>query len=446
MGFKWFNTRWLFSTERKQLLKERIAEQDLKNALLSKKIEEKEQQATLPYKKIIYNGENITVILQDNTKISKNGISNDLFLQMRGAATEGLLIRLLEPSPKLKTEQNAYTPEEIKEVSNSAVILKDNPDFEFEGNNIYLKNVKLPLVPIVLATFIEILEKEEVELSNKYEALKNFWMWLALNPIESSRQDCLTFVKNNDISINQDGMLELYRKVVNVGNKDKALVEFISEQYFKIKKWKKAPSSYEVFKIETGDERKMYKLGKCEDFLNQEYIAVLEGNLEELYLNIPNMVENIYTDNHTHSKIIKIGQIYREDEDNIDLDNSRSCSRGLHLGSRSFGFDSFGDTGVMALVNPSKVRSVPNHESNKMRVSEMFIVGTVDFEDYENHIDSGDLISYSSDYSVLSIEELEEQLKNKTFDKLSCQENIVSVPISNVVDIKNALKARIVNI
>ena len=43
-------------------------------------------------------------------------------------------------------------------------------------------------------------------------------------------------------------------------------------------------------------------------------------------------------------------------------------------------FDSFGDTGVIALVNPMFVRSVPVSDANKMRVSEMFLTKIADKE------------------------------------------------------------------
>ena len=76
-------------------------------------------------------------------------------------------------------------------------------------------------------------------------------------------------------------------------------------------------------------------------------------------------------------------------------------------------FNGFGDTGVMCLVNPMFVRSVPTSECNKMRVSEMFIVGTMDLGDYESHVDSGDLNDYSDQYFKESVAELEEQLKEE---------------------------------
>jgi len=454
---KWFNFSWFRSPEREALDKLKVKEQELTNGIFQKRLDKMSVQVTWkpPYKKLLYTNGKITVVMEGGVVINAVG-DGELFQKVKDAYTEDQVRTLLIPVPEVKeTIKEEYTQEEIAFVQDNLSIIKKHQDFEQIGDDIFLKGVALPLVPIVLASFIEILEKKAaiplfsidsigetqklVVLQEQFEALKMFWRWTALNPIESSRRDLLSFVKNNDISITLNGMLELYRRVVNVGSTDKALVTFVGEQYFKVKKNKKSPKNYFVWLKDDGS----YLLSTDD---RPSGIEKIEGNLAELYTSLNTMAENIYTDAHTRTKIIKIGEVYREDEDKIDLDNSRSCSAGLHVGSRSFMFNGFGDTGVLALVNPSKVRSVPNHECNKMRVSEMFIVGAVDLGEYSSHVDSGDLADYSQEYFNASVEELEQQLKDKTFEKLSCQENVPVVSISNIIDIKNALKERIVTI
>jgi hypothetical protein len=170
------------------------------------------------------------------------------------------------------------------------------------------------------------------------------------------------------------------------------------------------------------------------------------GNLETLYNGLPSMQENHFTDNHTHKMTIKIGEVYKEDEDKIDLDNTVSCGAGLHVGSRSFMFGSFGDTGVLALVNPSKVRSVPRHECNKMRVSEMFIVGVVSLEDYSKGIDEGNVNDFSQEYFNTSAAELKSQVDTLSFAGLSCQGNVPALSLLDMQSIKDVLMSKVLSV
>jgi len=100
----------------------------------------------------------------------------------------------------------------------------------------------------------------------------------------------------------------------------------------------------------------------------------------------------------------------------------------------------------MALVNPMKVRSVPLADSYKMRVSEMFIVGVMPLEEYSKDIDDGVLADYSNEYFNESVKELEEQLATKSYEKLSCQDNVPALAIVDIKSITESLKARIVKI
>ena len=442
MAFKFFSFDWFRSEERKELDRLLIEGQVMKNALLSREIcKESKVKILRPYRKLLYSNDNITVVFNSAEILSKSGVSIEIYELVKAALTEQEIVDILYKRMIVKD----FSGEEKDIIDSNSHILHGNKDFVFFGGSIQLSGVNLPLAPVVLASFIELEERrigkfETEGIEDKYEALKMFWKWTALNPIESSREDLLAFVKKNDISITKEGMLELYRRVISVGSTNKKLVDFISSEYFKIKKWKKSPKNYWVSKEDDGT----YTLWDHE--VKPDGIGSVEGNLEKLYLDIPNMTENSYTDAHTRTKDIRIGQVYKEDENKIDLNNNVSCGAGLHCGSRSFGFDGFGDTGVMVLVNPCKVRSVPNHDSNKMRVSEMFIVGVVSLKDYEEHVDSKDMVDFSQEYLNLSVEELEEQLKTKSFSGLSCQNNVPAISIKDIESIKNSLKNKIIKI
>ncbi len=58
-------------------------------------------------------------------------------------------------------------------------------------------------------------------------------------------------------------------------------------------------------------------------------------------------------------------------------------------------FDGFGNVGVLALVNPMFVRSVPYYECNKMRVSEMMIVAKLNVEDYKKSVSDEEMNDFS---------------------------------------------------
>ena len=299
-----------------------------------------------------------------------------------------------------------------------------------------------------MAYFISLLENinntsninEINNLKEEFNALLMFTFWLLLNPIESSRNDCLTFIKKNDIRLTSNGLLVCYRKVVSRGSNNKELIKFISENYFKIKKWKKSTKNYNVH---YGESTGYFLMGLANNDHQGSNDKSFIGNLHELYQNLHTLKENTYTDNHTKTKTIKIGSIYKEDEDRIDLDNTIPCSSGLHIGSKQFMFDSFGDTGVIALVNPMFVRSVPVVDAHKMRVSEMFIATIADKEEFDN---LNELIDFSTEYCSSTLEDLQIELSNKVFEKLSCQNNLPITSLKEIIDITKILNERIIKV
>lgn len=106
-------------------------------------------------------------------------------------------------------------------------------------------------------------------------------------------------------------------------------------------------------------------------------------------------------------------------------------------------FDSFGDTGVIALVNPMFVRSVPVADAHKMRVSEMFLATIADKEQFDN---LNELIDFSTEYCSNTLEDLQMELSNKVFEKLSCQDNLPITSLKEIIDITKVLSERIVKV
>lgn len=465
MKFSLFSFQWLSSEERK-LKKEELQLKKAELALKEREITRQEPEVlqkefmeqvmaapVKPFKSVRVIGQTCMVVLNDGTTLSKN--DPELIGYVRQAQNEEEVIALFT-----KTEAAVEEDEEERQlVAANLDILRGHEDFVVEGDRAKLKGVNLWIPSIVLASFIELLEKiqdwqnifdtvgaegHEVEdmenLYKQYEALKMFWYWTALNPIESSRDSLIEFIKKNDITITTNGLLLMYRRVVKKKNKSNhELVQFISNQYAKIKKWKKSPKNYWVWTTDSG-------ILELREYNGSNGIETNHGNLEQLYLDLPTMQSHSYTDGHTRTKDIRVGQVYKEDEEKIDLDNNVSCGAGLHVGSKSFGFSGFGDVGVIALVNPMYVRSVPNHECSKMRVSEMFIAAVAELDEYEELVEDSTILDYSKEYCSQSIEELAEMLEKKSVEKLACQGNFPAISVLDVQAIKDMLRERIVKI
>ena len=408
--------------------------------------------------KILYNTntKNIDVILKNGNTLS-GIVEKEVYAQIKECNDELVLVNLLSPPKKIEEENGSDFDIEVEKIITPLInILSSNSNFEIENNKVYLKGIKSIAIPIsIVAEFIRLHSEINYykyqslystpvkEYKEEFDALLMFTFWLLLNPIESSRNDCLDFVKKNDIQLTSNGLLVCFRKVVSTGNEKKELIKFISENYFKKKKQKKSAKNYSIYFSDDFEGYKIIKTNKiCQIEFQDRNHSVL-GNLHELYQNLHTLKENTYTDNHTKTKIIKIGSIYKEDEDRIDLDNTIPCSSGLHIGSKQFMFDSFGDTGVIALVNPMFVRSVPVVDAHKMRVSEMFIATIADKEEFDN---LNELIDFSTEYCSSTLEDLQIELSNKVFEKLSCQNNLPITSLKEIIDITKILNERIIKV
>lgn len=139
--------------------------------------------------------------------------------------------------------------------------------------------------------------------------------------------------------------------------------------------------------------------------------------------------KDVFTDAHTKTMKIKIGEVVSIPRDQCDEDGSRDCSKGLHVGSPDFigiekgdGYDKttgqigtgytayqshsyYGDQPIIAFVNPMHVVSVPESETRKLRCCEYypFKITTpqevIDIEDSHYFI-------FENDYKKLELEQL----------------------------------------
>lgn len=440
---KWFKFNWFSSKEREQLLLEKkeleqkiedLSSQSdkLKSDLEFEKVKNEYASlaSTKPYKNLYYIGDNLTVVSHDGNVITQLGVSKDLYDKIVSASSFDEIIKMLAPVESLKETETNF------DLSPYTSILDNHKDFEKVEKGYIFKGVNLVIPSPILSSFIEIIETNKDE---EYQALKMFWLKLALNGMEQSRNDLLNFVRKNDVRITRNGNLILYRRVVSKASVKTGLTEFISNSYYEIKKKrKKSPKNYDVYQDSS------YFLQHV-DSLKQKKGKRL-GNLEQLYKNPDLNKENVFTSWHNKNKhTIKVGQIYSIQEDEINTNNGLCAAGGLHAAAVDYNYSGFGDTPVVVLINPSKTITVPKNETGKLRTTEMF-VACINNKPHGVHFDDSSLSAFDEEYNNITVMQLEEALKNKSYSVASVEDYISPITIPDIEKIKEMLKQRFVKI
>lgn len=435
----WFKAMWLTSKEREVL----------KLAKLRESQPAEQQQTSQPINvnpwKIIYSNKNVTVIFKDGFTLSKSEVDKELLDKVKDAGTKAEIEELLigKRVPETKAIE---TKEEIQQVKDNLYVFRNHKDFIVTGDKLYLKGVNLAIPSPVVFSFIELIEKMSVSkdryLADKYRALKMFWLKLAYNSIEQSRNDLISFVKANDVQISGNGNLILYRRIESSDKQvDKTLTKFVSTVYFERKKQKKStthPRNYVVVKGPKG-----FEIVK-ENTLNSKDPNIV-GNLERLYKGLDTLEENSF---HSHwsgkdgQLPIKIGAIYKIPETDINLNNGVCAAGGLHAANVNYDYSGYGDMPVVVLVNPSKAITVPVNDMGKIRTTEMF-VACVNDKPRGTHFDEDGLSMFDDEYHDLSIKELEDALSTRNFNPICIQKEVPAISLIDLNNITKMLKQRV---
>lgn len=96
----------------------------------------------------------------------------------------------------------------------------------------------------------------------------------------------------------------------------------------------------------------------------------------------------VYTDHHSHSTRIEIGNMVTLDRNKCDCDSNVECSRGLHCASvKWLKKNYFGSVGLACLVNPVDVVAVPhNSKYGKLRTCAYLPMEIIDYDSNDNVI------------------------------------------------------------
>lgn len=98
--------------------------------------------------------------------------------------------------------------------------------------------------------------------------------------------------------------------------------------------------------------------------------------------------ENVFTDHHSHTFKIRIGEMVTMDRDKCDTVQENTCSTGLHIGGRGWlKKNYYGDTGLACLINPADVVAVPPYDNyGKLRTCAYLPMCIIHYDETSNVI------------------------------------------------------------
>lgn len=361
ISLSWFKE--VFRSEKeKEKEKLQIEEQELKNQILKRELAVMPEPYSglkmiqKPYLNLKLVNNVLTIILNDGNILSKPNASQEDFNKARIATSEEELFKIASSTDGLEDRRKEQA--EAKRVENlikGLDVLKASDDFIVEGNSVYLKGISRSLPSLLVERFVEIISKleglpfEDKYLNEEYQALKRFFLWCCLNPRIEVADKLYGFLVENSFRITKQGFFTALRNVVTV-EKDNELVKFVSNSYNKVKAvWKKKPVDYYVWQEDDGEYTFSKQGGDQSDGISK-----FHGNLQDLYLDLPNMAENRFTDAHTQTFDIRIGQVVSMPMEDCSWSTADCAHAGLHFTSNHINYVGCGDTSVLVLINPIK--------------------------------------------------------------------------------------------
>lgn len=284
-----------------------------------------------------------TGILNGNIFVSENLTTEQVKTLTSSNVTEEEIIEIFNPRLSEIRKSN-------KQVQELAGVLLESGLFEEKNSSYYRVGNPISVPKMLLEKYRDIL------FNGKYadfsrEALDNFWLKCSLNPNVYARENLFEFLQRWEFVITPKGYVVTYRNANLKQEGNKELHDFIATNYTKIKGQKKAPKNYVVYECAyTG-----YQLVKDEADYNWTCI----GNLQELYNNLSSLSETVYTDAHSGTTKIRIGEVVSIPLGKCDL-SQEECSAGLHTASSGWlKKNYYGSVGLVCLVNPMNIVSVP---------------------------------------------------------------------------------------
>ena len=156
--------------------------------------------------------------------------------------------------------------------------------------------------------------------------------------------------------------------------------------------------------------------------------------------------EGVYTDHHSHTFKIKIGEMVTMPREKCDCDSSVSCSQGLHIGGKGWLKQNYyGNTGLACLINPADVVAVPHIDDyGKLRTCAYLPIEVIEYDKNKDviplDVEDGFDCSYVTKVIYEGITGTEDSPykiiipKVSGIDKESIQDKLLDIAMKCVVD------------
>jgi hypothetical protein len=454
---KLFSLNWFKSKKQEELQNLKVEEQQLKNALLYKKLNETEEVSVppvapnKPYKKVKLVNNVLTVLLYDGTILSKSNASADDYYTVKDAYTEDEILSVMVVK-EIKEERIAKAKEyeKAKALNKGIHILAYTGDFTVDGNSVYLKGINRSLPQLLVEKFIVIVNSYENNLDQlqedvEYQSLKRFFMWCCLNPRAEVANELYRFLMENSFRITKQGFFVALRNVVTL-HQNNEIVKYVSNAYNKVKAvWKKNPDNYRVM-----DNNGEYSIEKTD---NTNPRGVIVGNLTSLYLDLPNMAENRFTDDWTRTFDIRLGKVVNMPTEDCNWSTQDCAAAGLHFTSDQIHYVGCGDQSVLVLINPMKVVGIGQHKGRCYEYLPIMAVPREEATEILHDLDF-DTLELDEDYAIRELKDLQEKAKDGFAKEASKHEfNLPALStievekiVANLDEIKREISKRVVSV
>lgn len=430
-----FSLNWFKSKKQRQLEKLKVEEQKLKNDILRKELNRTsfpaETPAAKPYKNIKLVNDTLTIVFNDGSIISKPGATGEDFQAVKNAYTEEEIVNICS-CPEVIEEKQKRLAEitRVKALQAGIQRLAQIDEFIVEDNTLYFKGISRSIPQLLVEELLDMAERNPLFAgTEEYQALKRFFMWCCLNPRAEVADQLYSFLKKNSFRITKQGFFVALRNVVTI-NGDNELIHFVSNAYNKVKAvWKKNPENF--FVVENDGE---YTIMNTDDAG-----LVVVGNLKDLYLDLPNMAENRFTDAHTRTFDIRVGKVVNMPPEECNWSTADCAEAGLHFTSDEIHYVGCGDTSVLILINPMKVVGIGE---SKGRCYEYLPIMTVPREEATEilHDLDFDCLQLDEDYAVRELTNLEIKAKEGFVAESTKYEfNLPSISTAEIRDIVASL-------
>jgi hypothetical protein len=406
----------------------------------------------------------LTIVLNDGSILTKTNATQEDYIRARNAVSEEQLYSICTTAEVLEERRKQEAEaKRLKALQEGIKSLEGLSDFEIDGNSVKLRGTGRTMPQLLVEKFIELVQEERylagfnpgsvqdrLNDDEEYQALKRFFMWCCLNPRAEVANDLYDFLNANSFRITKQGFFVALRNVVTLHGGTE-LVQFVSNAYNKVKAvWKKSPDAYTVF-LENGEYKlvhslELYETEEWVDDDGEEYEeevladhGTLIGGLTELYLDLPNRHENRFTDAHTRTFDIRIGQVVNMPPEQCNWSTADCAHAGLHFTADHINYVGCGDQSVLVLINPMKVVGIGEHKGRCYEYLPIMTVATEESTTILHDLDF-DTLELDESFAICELQNLAERAKEGfVTEAKKHQFNIPAITYSQIENIVASL-------